>query len=123
MVPGVKDIALSTAGGKNAWMGHYFHNSDPLKSGDLVLMDITPDYKYYTSDLVRMWPVNGSYTKDQRDMYGFIIDYRNTLLKYIRPGVTPSQVMEELHCFISLVITIVIVCSKLFTSNYILTLQ
>jgi len=42
-----------------------------------------------------MWSVNGSYTKDQRDMYGFIIDYRNTLLKYIRPGVTPSQVMEE----------------------------
>lgn len=84
-----------TAGGKNAWMGHYFHNSDPLKSGDLVLMDIAPDYKYYTSDLARMWPVNGSYTKDQRDMYGFIIDYRNTLLKYIRPGVTPSQVMEE----------------------------
>ncbi len=58
-------------------------------------MDIAPDYKYYTSDLARMWPVNGSYTKDQRDMYGFIIDYRNTLLKYIRPGVTPSQVMEE----------------------------
>ncbi len=84
-----------TAGGQNAWMGHYFHNSDALKSGDLVLMDIAPDYKYYTSDITRMWPVNGTYTKDQRDMYGFIVDYRNTLLKYIRPGVTPNQVMDE----------------------------
>ncbi len=84
-----------TAGGTNAWMGHYFHNSDPLKSGDLILMDIAPDYRYYTSDVARMWPVNGKYTKDQRDLYGFIIEYRNTLLKYIRPGVTASQVMEE----------------------------
>jgi len=84
-----------TAGGQNAWMGHYFHNTDALKSGDLVLMDIAPDYGYYTSDVARMWPVNGKYTKDQRDLYGFIIDYRNTLLKYIRPGVTADQVMDE----------------------------
>ncbi len=84
-----------TAGGTNAWMGHYFHNSDPVKSGDLILMDIAPDYRYYTSDVARMWPVDGKYSKDQRDLYGFIVDYRNTLLKYIRPGVTPAQVMEE----------------------------
>ena len=84
-----------TASGENAWMGHYFHNSDTLKSGDLVLMDIAPDYGYYTSDLCRMWPVNGKYSPDQRALYGFIIAYRNVLLKYIRPGVTPAQVMEE----------------------------
>jgi Xaa-Pro aminopeptidase len=84
-----------TAGGTNAWMGHYFHNSDTVSSGDLILMDIAPDYGYYTSDVARMWPVNGKYTLDQRDLYGFIVAYRNTLLKYIRPGVTPDQVMEE----------------------------
>lgn len=84
-----------TAGGQNAWMGHYFHNSDPVKDGDLILMDIAPDYRYYTSDVARMWPVNGTYSRDQRDMYGFIIDYRNTLLKYIRPGVSSDQVMDE----------------------------
>ncbi len=84
-----------TAGGTNAWMGHYFHNSDPVKEGDLILMDIAPDYRYYSSDVARMWPVNGKYSKDQRDLYGFIIAYRNTLLKYIRPGVTADQVMEE----------------------------
>lgn len=84
-----------TAGGENAWMGHYFHNSDAVKDGDLILMDIAPDYGYYTSDVARMWPVNGKYTKDQRDLYGFMVAYRNALLKYIRPGITPGQVMEE----------------------------
>jgi Xaa-Pro aminopeptidase len=83
-----------TAGGTNAWMGHYYRNSDPVKDGDLILMDIAPDYRYYTSDVARMWPVNGKYTKDQRDLYGFIVAYRNVLLKHIKPGVTPAQVME-----------------------------
>ena len=58
-------------------------------------MDVAPDYRYYTSDVARMWPVNGKYTKDQRDLYGFFVAYRNVLLKYIKPGVTPAKVMEE----------------------------
>jgi len=83
------------AGGTNAWMGHYSANSDPLVDGDLILMDIAPDYSYYTSDVARMWPVNGRYTQDQRDLYGFVVEYQKALLRHIRPGVTPDQVMSE----------------------------
>lgn len=82
-------------GGKNAWMGHYSANSDPVADGDLVLMDVAPDYHYYTSDVARMWPVNGTYSPDQRDLYGFIVDYQKALLRHIRPGVTPDQIMAE----------------------------
>lgn len=42
------------AGGTNAWMGHYSANSDPVRDGDLILMDVAPDYHYYTSDVTRM---------------------------------------------------------------------
>jgi Xaa-Pro aminopeptidase len=81
-------------GGKNAWMGHYSANSDPLKSGDLVLMDTAPDYHYYTSDLARMWPVNGKYSPDQRTLYGFVIAYHKAFMRYLRPGVTADQVLD-----------------------------
>jgi Xaa-Pro aminopeptidase len=84
-----------TAGGQNAWMGHYFRNNDALKDGDLVLMDYAPDYRYYTSDVTRMWPVNGKFTPAQRELCGFILAYRNALLKRIRPGVTAGQIMDE----------------------------
>lgn len=83
------------AGGTNAWMGHYSANSDAVVDGDLILMDLAPDYHYYTSDVARMWPVNGRYSDDQRDMYGFVVEYQKALLKYIRPGVTPNQIMAE----------------------------
>ena len=82
-------------GGQNAWMGHYSANSDPVKDGDLILMDLAPDYRYYTSDVTRMWPANGKYTKDQRDLYGFVVEYHKAFMRHIRPGVTPSQILDE----------------------------
>ena len=82
-------------GGTNAWMGHYSANSDPVADGDLILMDVAPDYHYYTSDVARMWPANGKYSPDQRDLYGFIVEYQKALLRHIRPGVTPDQIMAE----------------------------
>ncbi len=87
--------ASITAGGTNAFMGHYFHAKAPVKSGDMVLMDYAPDYRYYTSDITRMWPVNGRYTPDQRALCEFILAYRNALLKRIRPGAISSQILDE----------------------------
>jgi len=83
-----------TAGGTNAFMGHYFYNSSKLNSGDMVLMDYAPDYRYYASDITRMWPVNGRYTPDQRSFAEFILAYRNALIKRIKAGVTPQSVLE-----------------------------
>lgn len=83
------------AGGTNAWMGHYSANDDPVQDGDLVLMDVAPDYRYYTSDVTRMWPVNGTYSKEQRDLYGFIVEYQKALLRHIKPGLTPDEVLER----------------------------
>jgi Xaa-Pro aminopeptidase len=80
-------------GGKNAFFGHYSANADPLIEGDLVLMDIAPDYHYYTSDVTRMWPVNGIYSKDQRDLYGFVVEYHKAFMRHIRPGTTSDQVL------------------------------
>ena len=83
-----------TGGGTNAYMGHYMANASRLNDGDLVLMDYAPDYRYYTSDVTRMWPVNGTYTKDQRALCEFILAYRDALLKRIKPGVTADEVMD-----------------------------
>jgi len=94
---GARGLSYSAivAGGQNAWMGHYSANSDPVNDGDLILMDLAPDYRYYTSDVTRMWPVNGKYSKDQRDLYGFVVEYHKAFMRHIRPGVTPSQILDE----------------------------
>jgi Xaa-Pro aminopeptidase len=82
-------------GGKNAFYGHYSANADPVKAGDLILMDLAPDYRYYTSDVTRMWPVNGTYSKDQRDLYGFVVQYHKAFMRHIRPGITSDEVLAK----------------------------
>jgi Xaa-Pro aminopeptidase len=81
-------------GGTNAYMGHYFHKTDVLKDGDLVLMDYAPDYRYYTSDVTRIWPVNGKFNAEQKELYNFIVAYRDALFKYIKPGATSDEVLD-----------------------------
>ncbi|MFM1879427.1 MAG: hypothetical protein RLZZ241_2293 [Bacteroidota bacterium] len=81
-------------GGANAYMGHYFRKTDPLVNGDLVLMDYAPDFRNYTSDVTRIWPVNGTFNPEQKALYEYILAYRDALFRQLRPGVTSDQVLD-----------------------------
>ena len=82
-------------GGENTFFGHYFRKTDVLKEGDLVLMDYAPDYKYYTSDVTRIWPVNGKFSQGQKALYNYIEEYRNALFRHLKPGVTSNEVLDK----------------------------
>lgn len=83
------------AGGANIWYSHYFRNNCRLKDGEWVLMDYAPDCGYYTSDIGRMWPANGTYRPWQRELYGFMVQYHKALLARIRPGAAAGQIMDD----------------------------
>jgi Xaa-Pro aminopeptidase len=87
--------ASIVGGGTNAYLGHYFRKTDKLNAGDMVLMDYAPDYRYYTSDVTRMWPVSGKFTDGQRKLVELILAYRDALFRQIRPGVTADQVLDS----------------------------
>lgn len=87
--------AAIIGGGTNAYMGHYFHKTDVLNAGDLVLMDYAPDYRYYTSDVTRIWPVDGTFDESQSALYNYIVAYRDALFKYVKPGVTSDEVLDQ----------------------------
>ncbi len=87
--------SITAAGTANIWNGHYYRNMSKLDTGQLVLMDFAPDYRYYTSDVTRMWPVSGKYSPQQRELLQFVLEYRNAIIKRIRPGVTAKQIMDE----------------------------
>jgi Xaa-Pro aminopeptidase len=74
---------------------HYFRNTSTLKDGDLVLMDYAPDYRYYTSDIGRVWPVGGRYAPWQRELLQVVLEFHKAVLSRIRPGVTAAQIHDE----------------------------
>jgi len=83
------------AAGNNMQFGHYSRNDATLADGDIVLMDSAPDYGYYTSDIGRIWPVNGTYAPWQRELYGYITTYHKTLLGLLKPGVMAADVVAQ----------------------------
>jgi len=87
--------SIVAAGVPNIWNMHYYRDMAPLQDGDLVLMDFAPDYHYYTSDVTRMWPINGKYNAWQRELLGFVLEYRNAVMKQVRPGVTSAQILDQ----------------------------
>jgi Xaa-Pro aminopeptidase len=74
------------AAGKNAAWPHYHAAQAVLKDGDLVLFDYAPDYKYYASDVTRMFPANGRFTAPQRELYTTYLRLYQALMMSIRPG-------------------------------------
>lgn len=83
------------ASANNMQFGHYSRNDTVLADGEIVLMDSAPDYGYYTSDIGRIWPVNGTYAPWQRELYGYITTYHKTLLDLLKPGVMAADVVAE----------------------------
>jgi Xaa-Pro aminopeptidase len=87
--------SITASGTENINNMHYFRNTSTLKDGDLVLMDFAPDYRYYTSDIGRVWPVNGKYSPQQRELLQVVLEFHKAVLSRIRPGVTSAQIHEE----------------------------
>ena len=56
------------ATGTNTYYTHYNRNTAMLADGDLVQFDYAPDFKYYQSDVTRVFPANGTFTPRQREM-------------------------------------------------------
>lgn len=83
------------ATGRNIPMMHYWRSNTALAEGELVLYDYAPDYNHYTSDIGRMWPVSGTYSAQQRELYGFVLQMHQALLAHIKPGLTKGDVMQS----------------------------
>ncbi len=83
------------ASGKNAHFPHYHASQSQLKDGDLVLWDWGPDYKYYTSDVTRMFPANGKFSSRQRELYTIYLRLYQSLMTSIRPFDTPADIITD----------------------------
>ena len=75
------------ASGKNACILHYGSNNDICKDGDVVLMDFGAEYANYASDLTRCFPVNGRFTKRQKDVYNSVLSVMKEATNMLSPGV------------------------------------
>lgn len=77
--------------GANATVLHYINNDGELRDGELLLVDAGAEYKGYASDITRTFPINGRYTKAQREIYDLVLEAQMSCVEMVRPGVTHDE--------------------------------
>ncbi len=59
--------------GPNATILHYNESSRQMQPGDLLLVDAAASYQGYTVDITRTYPVSGTFSEPQKDLYRLVL--------------------------------------------------
>ncbi|ELP63874.1 peptidase, M24 family [Streptomyces turgidiscabies Car8] len=75
------------AAGPHACTLHWVRNDGAVRSGDLLLLDAGVEtHTYYTADVTRTLPINGTYTEIQKKIYDAVYDAQEAGIAAVRPG-------------------------------------
>ena len=80
------------ATGKNALCLHYISNNDVCKEDELLLLDFGAKYAMYSADLSRTIPVNGKFSKRQKECYQSVLNVFKEMKKFIGPGMCIDEI-------------------------------
>lgn len=69
----VPSFGSIVGGGVNGTTLHYEDNAAPLRRGDLVVVDIGARAGHYAGDLTRTYPVGGTFSPRQREVYALVL--------------------------------------------------
>ena len=83
------------ASGKNAIVLHYTDNNQVCNDGDVILFDFAAEYANYNADMSRSVPVNGRFTKRQRDVYDAVLRVMRAATKLIVAGTIWNEYHDE----------------------------
>jgi Xaa-Pro aminopeptidase len=82
------------ASGSNACVLHYHENNQPLRDGELLLIDAGAQYDYYASDVTRTMPIGRCFTPEQRAVYDVVLAAQKAAISKAVPGSTLVAVDE-----------------------------
>lgn len=83
------------ASGGSACVLHYVKNDKQCKDGDLMLLDFGADYANYAGDMTRCFPVNGRFSKRQKEVYDAVLRVNYAATKLLVPGRTLDEYNRE----------------------------
>jgi Xaa-Pro aminopeptidase len=93
---GCRSVAYDpiVGGGENACVLHYTANDQPLRRGDLVLIDAGGEYGNYAADITRTFPVNGTFSPEQKSIYELVLKAQKAGIAAVKPGIAWNSVQQ-----------------------------
>lgn len=83
------------ASGFNACVLHYTKNNRTCNDGEVILLDVAAEYANYASDLTRCVPVNGTFTRRQKDVYNAVLRVMKQATQMLEPGTFIDEYHKE----------------------------
>ena len=78
--------------GPNSCVLHYSGSNRRMQEGEVVLIDYGPEVDHYTTDITRTWPVSGTFSQRQAEMYDAVLVAQMAGIDAVRPGTTMGAV-------------------------------
>ncbi len=85
------------ASGDSARTLHYVDNNLECKDGDLLLMDFGAEYGNYCADLTRTIPVNGKFSKRQKEVYNACLGVHLYCASILKPNINYADYMNKVN--------------------------
>lgn len=83
------------ASGDRARTLHYVSNSEECRDGELILMDFGAEYGGYCADLTRTVPVNGKFSKRQKEVYNACLHLHRYAASILKPGILLADYTDK----------------------------
>ena len=90
---GAPGYGTIVATGANSTILHYRAGDAELRDGDVCLVDAGGEVELYSADVTRTFPVSGTFTPAQRDLYQACLAAQVAAVAEVRPGTT----LDALH--------------------------
>lgn len=83
------------ASGKNSCFLHYKNNHDICEDNDIVLIDTWCEYNNYCSDITRCFPISGTFSQRQKDVYNAVLHVMRDAFSYLKEGIILGEYEER----------------------------
>jgi len=81
--------------GPNTTILHYAESDRQMKAGELLLVDAAANFGYEAADLTRTYPVSGTFSPVQREIYDLVLHAQEEAAKAARPGATIAAIHDR----------------------------
>lgn len=89
------------ATGLNAATLHYDKNECQIAANDLVLMDVGAANMNYSADITRCFPISGTFSERQKQVYAAVLRVQKKIIGMIAPGVKLMDLQTECRALLT----------------------
>ena len=73
---------------------HYEQNVRRMERGELLLVDAAASCAGYAADITRTIPLDGKFSKRQREVYDVVLGAQKAAIEKVKPGVTLAALTD-----------------------------